>query len=114
MHRFCSTICSEISYSLWDLGHLATNDGNDSFLLTDTSNSTCLPQNVSVTFSIDMNNSTASFITPEINGDWNSYCGNCDPMSDPDGDNIWETTLTLLSGSYEYILQLIMYLLKKL
>ena len=23
-------------------------------------------------------------------------------MSDPDGDNIWETTLTLLSGSYEY------------
>ena len=49
-----------------------------------------------------MNNTTASFTTPEINGDWNSYCGNCDPMSDPDGDNIWETTITLLSGSYEY------------
>ena len=101
---------TEITFQVYDpsgsqilnIGPFANNDGNDSILLTDTSNSTCLPQNVSVTFSIDMNNSTASFITPEINGDWNSYCGNCDPMSDPDGDNIWETTLTLLSGSYEY------------
>ena len=50
----------------------------------------------SVTFSVDMNNTTASFSTPEINGDWNSYCGNCDPLSDPDGDNIWETTITLI------------------
>ena len=80
----------------------ATNDGNDGFLLTDTSNSVCQPQNVSVTFRVDMNNTVAPFTTPEINGDWNSYCGNCDVLSDPDGDNIWETTLTLLSGSYEY------------
>lgn len=101
---------TEITFQVYDpsgfqilnIGPFANNDGNDSFLLTDTSNSTCLPQNVSVTFSVDMNNTTASFTTPEINGDWNSYCGNCDPMSDPDGDNIWETTLTLLSGSYEY------------
>ena len=101
---------TEITFQVYDpsgfqilnIGPFATNDGNDSFLLTDTSNSTCLPQNVSVTFSVDMNNTTASFTTPEINGDWNSYCGNCDPMSDLDGDNIWETTLTLLSGSYEY------------
>ena len=101
---------TEITFQVYDpsgfqilnIGPFATNDGNDSFLLTDTSNSTCLPQNVSVTFAVDMNNTTASFTTPEINGDWNNYCGNCDPMSDPDGDNIWETTLTLLSGSYEY------------
>ena len=85
-----------------DIGPFANNDGNDSFLVTDTSNSTCSPQNVTVTFSVDMNNTTVSFVTPEINGDWNSYCGNCDTMTDIDGDNIWETTLTLLSGSYEY------------
>ena len=101
---------TEITFQVYDpsgfqilnIGPFANNDGNDSFLLTDTSNSTCLPQNVSVTFSVDMNNTTASFTTPEVNGDWNSYCGNCDPLSDPDGDNIWETTITLLSGSYEY------------
>ena len=85
-----------------DIGPFANNDGNDGFLLTDTSNSNCLPQNVNVTFRVDMNNSTVPFTTPEINGDWNNYCGNCDVLSDPDGDNIWETTLTLLSGSYEY------------
>jgi hypothetical protein len=101
---------TEITFQVYDpsgvqilnIGPFATNDGNDGFLLTDTSSSTCLPQNVSVTFRVDMNNTVATFTTPEINGDWNSYCGNCDVLSDPDGDNIWETTLTLLSGSYEY------------
>ena len=65
-----------------NIGPFANNDGNDGFLLTDTSNSNCLPQNVNVTFRIDMNNTTVPFTTPEINGDWNSYCGNCDVLSD--------------------------------
>ena len=51
---------TEITFQVYDpsgsqilnIGPFATNDGNDSFLLTDTSNSTCLPQNVSVTFSM--------------------------------------------------------------
>ena len=101
---------TEITFQVYDpsgleilnIGPFANNDGNDSFLLTDTSNSTCSPQNVSVNFSVDMNNTAIPFSIPEINGDWNSYCGNCDPLSDPDGDNVWETTLTLLSGNYEY------------
>ena len=101
---------TEITFQVYDpsgleilnIGPFANNDGNDSFLLTDTSNSTCSPQNVSVNFSVDMNNTAIPFSIPESNGDWNSYCGNCDPLSDPDGDNVWETTLTLLSGNYEY------------
>ena len=101
---------TEITFQVYDpsgleilnIGPFANDNGNDSFLLTDTSNSTCSPQNVSVNFSVDMNNTAIPFSIPEINGDWNSYCGNCDPLSDPDGDNIWETTLTLLSGNYEY------------
>ena len=101
---------TEISFQIYDpsgdtilnIFPFTNNDGNDTILGTDTSNSTCSPQNVSVTFSVDMNNTTLSFNTPEINGDWNSYCGNCNTMTDPDGDNVWETTLTLLSGSYEY------------
>ena len=101
---------TEISFQIYDpsgdtilnIFPFTNNDGNDTILGTDTSNSTCSPQNVSVTFSVDMNNTTLSFNTPEINGDWNSYCGNCNPMTDLDGDNVWETTLTLLSGSYEY------------
>ena len=43
-----------------------------------------------------------TFTTPEVNGTWNNWCGNCNPMTDADGDGIWEATISLLSGSYEY------------
>ena len=46
----------------------------------------------SVTFKVDMNNVTDNFIRPEINGTFNSFCGNCDTMVDPNQDDIWEFT----------------------
>ena len=70
--------------------------------LTDTSNATCLPATVNVTFQVDMGLVTAGFTTPEVNGTWNSWCGNCNPMTDADGDGVWEATIPLTSGSYEY------------
>ena len=99
---------TEITFQVYDptgieilnIGPFANNDGNDSFLLSDTSNATCIPQNVNVTFRVDMSKVTSGFVTPEINGTWNSFCGNCDPMSDPDGDNIWEKTISLYTGIY--------------
>ena len=33
-----------------------------------------------------MNQVTDAFTTPEVNGTWNSWCGNCNPMNDADGD----------------------------
>ena len=71
-------------------------------MLSDTSNSTCVPQFVNVTFQVDMSKVTSSFTTPEISGSWNNFCGNCDQMSDPDGDEVWEKTISLYTGSYEY------------
>ena len=102
---------TEITFQVYDptgieilnIGPFANNDGNDSFLLSDTSNATCIPQNVNVTFRVDMSKVTSGFVTPEINGTWNSFCGNCDPMSDPDGDNIWEKTISLYTGIYEFV-----------
>ena len=79
------------------------NSGNDGSLFSDTSNANCFPQFVNVTFQLDMNNNTNIFTTPEINGTWNSYCGDCDPMSDLNGDNIWEKTVSLYTGYYEFI-----------
>ena len=49
-----------------------------------------------------MNLVTSTFSVPEVNGTWNSWCGNCNPMTDTDGDGIWEATIPLLSGNYEY------------
>ncbi len=60
-----------------------------------------LPQTYNITFRVDMNQQTG-FTLPEVNGTFNSWCGNCTPMSDIDGDNIWETTVVLNPGSYEY------------
>ena len=31
-------------------------------------------------------------LDPEINGTFNSFCGNCDTMVDPNQDDIWEFT----------------------
>ncbi|MEY2963141.1 MAG: hypothetical protein RL754_402 [Bacteroidota bacterium] len=49
-----------------------------------------------VTFIVDMNNysgSTANGVY--VNGNWNGWCGYCNPMSDPEGDGIWTVTLPL-------------------
>lgn len=56
-----------------------------------------------VTFRVDMNEFTGTFTTPEINGTFNSWCGNCAPMTDANNDDIWEITINLPIGdSLEY------------
>ena len=96
---------SEITFQI------TTPDGNVSswgpspplgVFLTDTSVAPCQPTTVNVTFQVDMNLVTSTFSVPEVNGTWNSWCGNCNPMTDTDGDGIWEATIPLLSGNYEY------------
>lgn len=57
---------------------------------------------VDVTFKVDMNTAGVSFTTPEVNGIFNSWCGNCAPMSDENGDGIWELVIDLAPGTYEY------------
>ncbi len=58
-----------------------------------------------VTFQVDMNQYSGSFTTPEVNGTFNGWCGNCAAMSDADGDNIWEVAIGLNAGDtveYKY------------
>jgi hypothetical protein len=52
-----------------------------------------------VTFNVDMNQVTQTFTTPEVNGLWNNWCGNCNPLTDANGDGIWTTTLPLPVGT---------------
>lgn len=56
---------------------------------------------VNVTFRLNMNG-LSGFTTPEVNGTFNNWCGSCNALSDPDNDGIWETTLNLPVGNYEY------------
>ncbi|MFL2567268.1 MAG: hypothetical protein ACJ0QK_00570, partial [Flavobacteriales bacterium] len=56
-----------------------------------------------VTFQVDMSTvDPTTFTTPEVNGTFNGWCGNCASMSDLDGDNVWDVTIDLANGTYEF------------
>lgn len=64
---------------------------------------------VSVTFRVDMNNETVSGDGVHVAGDWQDeagFAGDWDPstaqMSDDDSDGIYELTVDLPAGSYQY------------
>jgi thiol-disulfide isomerase/thioredoxin len=59
------------------------------------------PEIYDVTFIVDMNYVTG-FTTPEVNGTFNGWCGSCNPMTDNNGDNIWETTIAIPAGVHEF------------
>ncbi len=61
-----------------------------------------LPIPHAVTFSLNMNGVTHPFTTPEVNGTFNNWCGGCNPMLDPDGDNVWEVTISIPEGAQLY------------
>ena len=54
---------------------------------------------VNVTFQVDMSQVIDPFVAPELNGTFNGWCGNCDQMSDADGDSIWDVNIQLNAGS---------------
>ncbi|MDO1502499.1 T9SS type A sorting domain-containing protein [Winogradskyella maritima] len=54
-----------------------------------------------VTFSVDMTPIAGTFTTVEVNATFNGFCGGCNPLTDQ-GGNIWEVTLPLNDGTYEY------------
>ncbi len=59
-----------------------------------------------VTFSVDMNSYTESFTQPYVSGTFNDWSADANPLSDDDLDGVWETTITMNSGSFEYKYQL--------
>ncbi len=59
-----------------------------------------------VTFAVDMNDyvtgggSTAAGVF--LNGTFNGWCGTCTPMTDANGDNVWDVTVPIGLGAIEY------------
>ena len=56
----------------------------------------------SVTFQVDMRGYTGSYTTPEVNGLFNGWCGNCTPLSDPENDSIWVASVDITLDTIEY------------
>ena len=49
-----------------------------------------------------MSETNLIFDTVELNGTFNSWCGNCAQMNDDNNDSVWEITIPLMTGNYEY------------
>ena len=60
------------------------------------------PQSADVVFSVDMNDYTGNFNTVFVSGTFNNWSGDANPLSDANNDGIWETTINLPAGVYEY------------
>ncbi|NCF53672.1 MAG: hypothetical protein GWP31_03270, partial [Bacteroidetes bacterium] len=60
----------------------------------------CIVTPKNVTFQVDMNYVTASFTNVYVSGTLNGWSGNSNQLTDPDGDGVYEGTLSLLPGSY--------------
>ena len=54
-----------------------------------------------VVFRVDMSEVTDPFITPEVNGTFNGWCGGCQPMTNI-GGSVWELIIPLAPGNYEF------------
>ena len=61
-----------------------------------------LPTNPDVTFSVDMNGVTSSFTNVYVSGTLNSWSGNANQLTDPDGDGVYEGDINLAAGNYEF------------
>ena len=71
-----------------------------SFAGSHSSNCIVTPKNV--TFQVDMSNVSSSFTNVYVSGTVNNWSGNANQLTDVDGDGVYEGTLSLLPGSYEY------------
>ena len=60
------------------------------------------PVNSDVTFSVDMTGVDLTDGNPTLQSTFNGWCGECNPMSDDDGDNIWTVTVNIPQGDHEY------------
>lgn len=56
---------------------------------------------VAVTFRVNLNG-ILGFSQPNVSGNFNNWCGNCQPLINAKKDGIWSTTIQLSPGTHEY------------
>lgn len=57
---------------------------------------------VDITFQVDMSQYAGAYTNVNLNGSFNGWCGPCAPMSDADGDGIYDITVTVAPDTIEY------------
>ncbi len=75
---------------------------SDTWTYSGSNSSNCIVTPKNVTFQVDMSNVSASFTNVYVSGTVNNWSGNSNQLTDADGDGVYEGTLSLMPGSYEY------------
>ena len=57
---------------------------------------------VDVTFQVDLNDYSGAYGTVNLNGSFNGWCGACAAMTDVNADGVYDLTISLAPGTYEY------------
>ena len=70
-----------------------------------TDNTDCMGNSGNVTFEVDMNAYPDAFTTVYVSGNFNSWSGTANPLTD-NGNGIWSTTISLAYNDYEFKFQL--------
>jgi hypothetical protein len=60
------------------------------------------PTPADVTFQVDMNDYAGTVSNVYVNADFNSWCGTCDELLDPDSDGVYTGTFAAATGFIEY------------
>jgi hypothetical protein len=59
-----------------------------------------------INFKVNMNNYSSNFDVVYLSGSFNSWSGDSNPLNDDDFDGIWEGSITVPNGLYEYKISL--------
>jgi hypothetical protein len=88
----------------WSTGGLACTSGSTTTFASNCPYPFCsLPPSTNlVTFKVDLTQYTGSFTGAFVNGNFNNWCGSCNPMNDQDNNGIWEAILPIDADSIEY------------
>lgn len=60
------------------------------------------PQAKTISFKVDMNQYSENFDQVYLSGTFNNWSGDANPLEDPDFDGVWEGSITVANGLYEY------------
>lgn len=60
------------------------------------------PQLRTINFSVDMNAYAENFDQVYVSGTFNNWSGDANPLADPEFDGIWEGSINVVNGAYEY------------
>ena len=81
----------------------ANSSTNDAYGTCDgTCNDAAPADEVDVTFQVDLGDYAGAFGSVNLNGSFNGWCGGCAAMTDANADGVYDLTISLVPGTYEY------------